>query len=245
MNKIMLKSAAVLTAALIVVPFAATTGHAATTSTYDSYGAVGFEANTDPGSPVDPSNPTKPVNPQNPDGTKPQPPQAGPLSIVYASSFDFGTNKISTADQTYTAGAQKLDDGTTRDNYVQVNDSRGVYTGWSLSVTQAAQFDNNGHALTGASLTLGQGAIQGAGTDNPADVSAATTTLVPGTASGTILGATSGHGSGNNLLNFGNVDGKTDADKAVTLAVPGATTKYAGAYTTDLTWTLSDTPANA
>lgn len=245
MNKVILKSAAVLAAALTVSGLAVQAS-AATTATYNSNGTVSFTPNTDPTNPVDPANPSVPVSPVTPDGKDPQPPTAGPLSIVFASSFDFGTHPITAADETYTAAPQKLKDGTTRNNYVQVNDSRGNYTGWSLSVMQNDQLKTaDGKALTGAALTLGQAAIQGEGTDNPADVSAAETTLTPGTASGTILGATNGHGSGNNLLNFGSADGKTNADTAVTLDVPGATTKYAQAYTSTLTWTLSDTPANA
>lgn len=246
MNKLVLKSAALLTATLILAPAIAQTANADTAASYGSDGQVTFTPNTNPTNPVDPANPEVPVTPVNPPGMPaPQPPTAGPLSIVFASSFDFGTHDIQASDQTYTAAAQKLDDGTSRDNYVQVNDSRGNYTGWSLSVTQNADFKSaDGKVLTGAQVTLGNGAIQGKGTDNPADVSAATTTLTPGTASGTILGATNGKGSGNNLLNFGSADGKTNADTSVTLAVPGTTTKYATAYTTSLTWTLADTPAN-
>lgn len=69
----------------------------------------------------------------------------------------------------------------------------------------------NGHGtLTGATVTLGDAEIQGAGTANPADISSATTVLTPGVQSATILGATAGHGSGNSLLDFG---GKMELQK--------------------------------
>lgn len=247
MNKLLLKSTTLLAGALVFTLVGIRTVNADTAANYDSTGEVTFTPNTNPTNPVDPADPSVPVNPVNPPGFPDvQPPTAGPLSIVFASSFDFGTHDIQASDQVYTASAQKLDDGATRDNYVQVNDSRGNYTGWSLSVTEDTQFKStDGNVLTGAAITLDNAAIQGKGTDNPADVSVESTTLVPGTSSGTILGATNGKGSGNNLLNFGSVDGTSKADTSVTLAVPGTTTKYAKAYTTNLTWTLADTPANS
>jgi len=253
MNKLILKSAALLTAGLILAPLAAGTAHAETAATYDSTGQVAFTADTNPTNPVDPSNPNKPyqpTDPTNPDG--PNPGTAGPLSIDYASSFDFGSHPVGTSGVVY-AKAQQGTDATgaaaTRDNYVQVTDKRGTFAGWALSVTEDTQFATTaGDELTGAALTLGNGAIQGQATSKPADVSAASTTLVPGAASGTILGATAGNGVGTNLLNFGSADGTSNADKSVALDLGSsvnASTQKAQAYTTNLTWTLADTPANA
>ncbi|WP_256869283.1 WxL domain-containing protein, partial [Enterococcus thailandicus] len=54
---------------------------------------------TDPTDPVDPTDPTDPEGP-NP-GTN------GPLSIDYASSLDFGVQKITSKDQIYFAASQK------------------------------------------------------------------------------------------------------------------------------------------
>lgn len=248
MNKIAIKSASLLTTLLIAGSTLATLAHADTTATYTSNGTVTFTQNTSPTNPVDPSNPTQPVTPVDPGGGTPQPPTAGPLSIDFASSFDFGSHPVGTSGIVY-AAAQKLSDGTTRDNYVQVTDHRGTAAGWSLSVTENGQFaDAASDQLTGAQITLGKAVIQGGATSNPADVSNATTTLIPGQASTTILGATSGHGEGTNLLNFGNVDGVTDEADAVLLdlgSTANASTQKAQTYTTQLTWTLSDTPANA
>ena len=93
----------------------------ADTVDYDSNGVVEFIPNTDPTKPVDPTDPdpTNPVDPVDPDPYKPvdpvdptdpngpEPGTPGPLSIDYASSFDFGTQKISTQTHTYNAALQK------------------------------------------------------------------------------------------------------------------------------------------
>lgn len=60
---------------------------------YRSNGLVEFIPNVDPTEPVDPENPdpekpVKPIDPTDPEG--PNPGTQGPLSIDYASSFDFG-----------------------------------------------------------------------------------------------------------------------------------------------------------
>ena len=64
--------------------------------------------------------------------------------------------------EVYNAAAQKLDDNTTRTNYVQVADNRGTFSGWNLKVqmtdftTADSNLVANGHGtLTGATVTLG------------------------------------------------------------------------------------------
>jgi hypothetical protein len=240
MKSIKLASAALLTmtAFSALAPLAVSADE-----TYDSTGSITYTPSTDPTDPVNPTDPTQPTSPQNPDGTLPNPGTAGPLSIDFASSFDFGTQKITSSDMSYTAAAQKFADGTTGPNYVQVTDNRGTLSGWSLSVTQNAQFSTGGtgtgSTLDGAQMMLTKAKIVSASA-TPADISQGSTILTPGTQSGIILGATNGNGAGTNLLDFGDA---STADTAVVLGVPGATTKLSQAYTTDLTWTLSDTPA--
>lgn len=61
---------------------------------YTSNGAITFEPDTDPTKPVNPTNPDEKVEPEDPtDPTGPKPGTAGPLSIDYASSFQFGAQK--------------------------------------------------------------------------------------------------------------------------------------------------------
>ncbi|MEB5953235.1 WxL domain-containing protein, partial [Enterococcus innesii] len=71
-----------------------------------SNGAITFEADPNPTNPVDPTDPEKPVDPVDPtDPDGPNPGTNGPLSIDYASSLDFGVNKISNKNEVYYARA--------------------------------------------------------------------------------------------------------------------------------------------
>ena len=73
------------------------TAQAEEVAAYHSNGQIVFEPNTEPTDPIsptdpDPENPIKPVDPTTPDG-KPEPGTNGPLSIDFASSLYFGTQK--------------------------------------------------------------------------------------------------------------------------------------------------------
>jgi len=109
---------------------------------YQTDAGVTFTPATDPTGPVDPDNPdpTNPVKPTDPDGGDPKPGTNGPLSIDYVSDFDFGTQKISSANQTYFAKAQSYS-GDKADSalYAQISDNRGTSAGWTLSVAQDGQ----------------------------------------------------------------------------------------------------------
>lgn len=248
MSKLKRSSAVIIAAVLAgtAVPVIASAD-----TTYGSTGTITYTPSTAVTPPVDPQDPTVPVTPVTPNPTDPSNPgtpnpgTAGPLSIDFASSFDFGQQEITSVDKVYDAAAQSLSDGSTRTNYVQVTDNRGTLAGWSLNV-EATDFTNGGtgagSTLTGAQITLGDAQIASA-SSTPADVYSASTVLTPNVASATILGATAGNGAGTSLLDFGGTDGANKAT-AVTLSVPGSTTKLAGAYTSNLTWTLSDVPAS-
>lgn len=149
---------------LLTAGFTAQVASAATTQQYNSQGEVAFTTGTDTTGPVDPQNPTSPVTPTEPNGVTPggpSMPDTG-LTIVYASSFYFGSHPVSNTAEIYNAAAQKLSDGTTRTNYVQVADNRGTFSGWNLKVqmtnftTTNSSLVANGHGtLTGATVTLG------------------------------------------------------------------------------------------
>ncbi len=125
-----------------VVAINATDVQAAATQSLESNAVVNFIENTTPTKPVDPENPNpgKPVGPIDP--TKPggpNPGTQGPLSIDFASSLQFGTSKITTTDEVYSAYAQEVvSDGVSsfRPQYVQVTDNRGTDAGWKLTVNQ-------------------------------------------------------------------------------------------------------------
>lgn len=233
---------------------------------YNSNGVIEFTPSQDPTDPVDPTDPTDPVQPIDPtDPEKPvEPGTNGPLSIDFASSLDFGKQKITSEDKVYQASAQpyqKLgEDGKpTGDilygpDYVQVTDNRGTEAGWSLTVAQEKQFTGTAnHELTGAAITLKGANIQTASESAKPTPNASDLTLVPGEVS-PVMSAQAGQGAGTYLNDWGTKDdlsvvqedGK-DVTKTnnIQLAVPGATTKYAEKYSTKLVWTLTDVPGNS
>lgn len=230
---------------------------------YISNGQVEFMADESPTDPVDPENPDpeNPVNPWDPTSpdNKPNPGTTGPLSLDYASSIDFGKNKITNKDTVYFADAQYLwnaegtgkDETSARPNYVQVTDKRGTNAGWSLTVKQTAQFQNMdtlNKELTGAMMSFAQG--------TPDSVSVGVTApttyafdLTPGV-SAKVMDAQVNAGAGTWVNRLGTVEDTevegevVKKNKAISLSVPGATPKDAVTYTAELVWTLSDVPAN-
>lgn len=198
---------------------------------YNSEGHVNFVPDDSVVPPVGP-----PVGPWEP-GTN------GPLSIDYASTLEFGENKITSADQVYNATPQDMEDGSTRPNWVQVTDVRGGEQGWGLQVKQNAQFESaTGKTLNGAVIKFMNGNV-----DNQYSESAAPTTftegfeLSPGGELQDVISAKAGEGAGTWVYQFGD---DTTKGESITLSVPGKTTKYNEAYSTQLTWTLTDIPGN-
>ncbi|WP_019299538.1 WxL domain-containing protein [Lactococcus garvieae] len=258
----------------------ATTAHAAEEpmkpAVRNTDAQVKFTPSDDPTDPVDPTDPTNPVDPIDPtDPTKPvDPGTEGPLSLDYASSFDFGVQKITSTDQTYQAKAQmvKAKDGSMKavPNYAQVTDNRGTLKGWSLSVKQNGQFtsETSKKALTGATINIANASISTA-SESKASVLTPAFTLDATGASQLVMGAKDGEGAGTFVYQMGKAEnvkenanalkdeatnskdaaGKDTADQRiessdVTLKVPGGTQKMSEKYATTLTWTLTDAPAN-
>ena len=214
---------------------------------YDSNGMITFAPNgdpTDPKDPLDPANPGTPIDPTDPAGPKPG--TAGPLSIDYASSLDFGIQKITSQTMVYKAGAQNYSDenGTAKvgPNYVQITDNRGTEDGWTLQMKQNGQFATaQSEELTGAAVTFKNGNVVTASTST-SPTGQATITADPSGAYQDVMSAKDGEGAGTYLLDWGT--NATDAADSIELSVPGATTKYAKQYLTTFTWTLTDTPGN-
>ncbi|MBO0448996.1 WxL domain-containing protein [Enterococcus sp. MJM12] len=234
--------------------------HAASVA-YDSNGVVEFIPNPDPTKPVDPTNPdptnpVEPVDPTDPDGPKPG--TDGPLSIDYASSLDFGINKITNSDQVYYARAQQYKDGTAATpNYVQISDNRGNNAGWTLKVKQNGQFKAASalnDTLTGSVVKLVSPTVASNSTAvHP--TAASVIELNPDASESLVMSAKAGEGAGTYVDRWGSVETvkETDKDgtqvdaqvtKAITLSVPGSTPKDAVKYSTTLTWSLSDVPGN-
>ncbi|MDZ5606391.1 WxL domain-containing protein [Bacillus pseudomycoides] len=228
-------------------------------ATYESNGVVEFIPNTDPTDPVDPNNPdpevpVNPVDPTDPEG--PNPGTNGPLSIDYASSLDFGINKISNKDMTYYAKAQELssDEGSTYvPNYVQISDNRGTNAGWTLTVKQEGQLSNDttqNKELTGSQIQFVDPTVAShteVKPPTPADV----ITLDPNGAESLVMSAKQSAGAGLWVDRWGTVEEmtgdqgeKVQKTKAISLTIPGKTPKDAVKYSTKLTWNLSDVPGN-
>ncbi|MDR1567942.1 MAG: WxL domain-containing protein [Streptococcaceae bacterium] len=211
-------------------------------------GIIEFTTNTSTTDPVDPldPDPSDPITPEDPTGPTPGG-TAGPLSIDFASSLSFGSQKISSKTETYFAGAQKYKDSAGADkegpNFVQVTDNRGVETGWTLKVKQNGQFKTSADKeLTGAKITFKNGnVVTNSQSPKPANVSS-TIVLATDASESLVMSAKNGQGAGTHLMDWGNsVD---TAKNSISIEVPGSTTKYASKYTTTFTWILSDTPGN-
>lgn len=228
---------------------------------YGSKGGVQFVPNTDPTNPVDPTDPdpevpVNPIDPVDPEG--PNPGTDGPLSIDFASSLDFGVNKIANTNQTYFARAQTYTDIDPTANYVQISDNRGTNAGWTLKVKQESQFSATtatlNNVLTGAKITLKNASV--------ASNSSATAprendeiVLNPDGTESLVMSAANLTGAGTWVNSWGTVETVSEVNsegetvevavtKDVSLEVPGSTPKDAVKYQTNLVWTLTDVPAN-
>lgn len=228
-----------------------------------SNGIIQFTPDTNPTDPVDPNdpdpaNPIKPWDPFTPNHEA-VPGTAGPLSLDFASSLNFGNNKITNKDTIYYAEPQFLwnDDksdfnpSSARPNYVQVTDKRGTNSGWTLTLQQQGQFKNEqtlNKELTGAALSF----VNGKATSIIKDVAKPKTfdiiDLIPGETVN-VMAAEKDAGAGTWVNYFGEietieVEGEmVQKNKAISLFVPGTTAKDAVKYETELLWTLTDAPA--
>lgn len=253
MNKTVLGITGLTTIGLAIVPINSIS--AADVGSLNSNAQVTFTVDNSSKSPLDPTTPVNDDNTQNAvsptdsvTGKSPNPGTTGPLTIDFASSFNFGSHEMSSVNKTYFAAAQNYAQkdeskatGTTGPNFVQVTDVRsGTIAGWSLKVKQTGDFTNasDKSTLSGAQITINNGnVLNGNGTQNTiSDASNAKINI--STADSNVMGAKSGEGYGTWLYRMGNKD---TAGTSVSLTVPGGIAKTAGAYTTNLVWTLSDT----
>ncbi|MCT8399023.1 WxL domain-containing protein [Weissella cibaria] len=205
----------------------------------------------------------KPLNPFDPDYAKPVNPlipgtdtpvgkeQSGILTVDYASTLDFGKQKISGQATTYAASAQKFADDAhstlIAPVYAQVSDLRAQAGGWTLQLaTSALKNKTTGKPLQGASLSFENAKMAttpGKLTGNVVDKqtvafgqSATIMTTNQANIPGTWLAVFGGQSD------LGQTDGR-DVDQAVKLAIPGGSAQQ-GDYTADLTWTVLDTVGN-
>ncbi|AVK61210.1 WxL domain-containing protein [Lactobacillus sp. CBA3605] len=145
-------------------------------------------------------------------------------------NLDFGSHKIGTDD---TAPYTNTNDSA----QVSVQDQRGTAAGWDLSVAQDTQFISKmtNKTLTGAVITL-VGTLDATSSSTGADATVnGTVALTPGGTTTSLMTAAAGKGNGTSVA---------DLTKS-TLDVPTSTARVAEAYSTTLTWQLSNTPSNS
>ncbi|MFS7404398.1 WxL domain-containing protein [Carnobacterium maltaromaticum] len=221
---------------------------------YKSNGITEFLPGNGPREPLyppdpDPMLPVEPIDPTNPVG-EPNPGTSGPLTLDYASSWDFGQVKISSKDEKYYPNMISLKDGRSVLPYVQVSDFRGTNSGWSLFVRQESQFQNPAltHSeLTGAKIFVSSTGWITSSVPNMWNRPYSTNgSLVPGGGNMEVFMAPEGTGGMTWLRTMGvstEVINGAEKAKALELSIPGKTPKDAGKYSTVLTWTLMDVPA--
>lgn len=226
----------VLLGSMVPTGFTVTQALASETVNYQSHATIEFVKNTDGTPPVDPTNPTdplKPLKPVNP-GTE------GPLSIDYASNLQFSQQQISGKDSVYYAQLDQLVDKNGKvgeyPNYVQVTDNRGSNAGWKLTVAQTNPFMNGKNKLDGTIITLMNGTTNGS--SNMSQPTASQAAINPDGKAVTVMTAKVDKGMGTWTDRFGKDN--TAAKKSVSLLVPAESNKVAGAYKSELTWTLTD-----
>lgn len=226
--------------------------------TMKSDSKIDFVPSTSTTNPIDPTDPTNPT-PEKPKPNKPG--TEGPLSIDFASDFDFGTQEITTEDKVYMAKPQTyVDSDKETPNFVQVTDKRGSNAGWSLNLKQAHQFKNEqtqNKELVGAELTFNAGELVSNGKGKIPSAHTATLDSEKG-AYHKVVTAAQSEGSGTWVSMFGGEEGLVDVevmdkddktvtekrDAGVTLFIPGATQKDAVEYNTTLDWQLTNEPGN-
>ena len=189
---------------------------------------AGFIAGQGPTGPVDPSKPGDgPITDPSHPGTG----ATGALRLNYVSKLiSFGTQPISSATtkRVGTSGSDMI--GTFQS--AQVADERGTNAGWALKVS-GTPLKSGSDELTGATLKLPVGqVVTESGIDNGAVASEVSNALGTG---GTLLSAAAGKGGGLT------VDRWTPAQTELTII--GGTAKATN-YTTNLTWTLQDSPTS-
>ncbi|MGO2266997.1 WxL domain-containing protein [Vagococcus salmoninarum] len=213
-------------------------------------GVITFEPNDEPIGPTDPINPGEPGQPIDPeDPEKPvEPGTPGPLSLDFASSFNFGKQKITSENKVYMAKPQafKVEDGSIEERplYAQVTDGRGELKGWSLSLKQNGQFKGkiNKKELNGAEIKFVNGQTSTEmESGSPSTVSKNVELVATGSAASLLMEAKAGEAAGTHIYHLGDL--KTMSE-SVQLHVPGKATKLKDTYETTLTWQLSTLPAN-
>lgn len=221
---------------------------AATTSEASNKADVEFIENNGPTDPKDPIEPDPEEN-WEPEEEEEITGNKGPLSIDYISNFHFGQVKMSgNVNSFFAANTVNKDKVTKRPNFVQVSDHRGSGAGWTLTVKQDAPFAvaDGSAKIEGTTLSLLNGyvnSVNNTGVD-VRPVANQSIVIKPGVAAQKVSGAASDgtKGMGSWTTAFGSTD--EQGLESVKLSIPANTKINKAAYSTTLSWTLTDDPSN-
>ena len=175
------------------------------------------------------------VDPEAPRETDPHAPAnlgatPMPLTLDYASRWQFDTQKMSLVDRTYTA-KQDVFAGRAVANHVQVTDQRGQLDGWDLQVRQKTPFvHEKGAELKGAKLQIDRVTSKSAVTDTT--VLTAKEKMALNQAFMRLAYAKPGDGYGTTAISLGEVS----------LHVPGQMKKLSGNYNSTIVYKLLAAP---
>ncbi|MBP1039455.1 WxL domain-containing protein [Vagococcus sp. BWB3-3] len=221
---------------------------AATTSQADSKADIEFLENDGPTNPKDPLEPKEDEDwePEDEDeitGNK------GPLSIDYISNLHFGKVKMSgNVSSFFAENTVNKDTVTKRPNFVQVSDHRGSGAGWTLTVQQDTPFAvaDGSAKIEATTLSLLNGyvnSVNNTGVD-VRPVASQSIVIKPGAGAVKVSGAAGDgtKGMGSWTTAFGDTDEK--GLESVKLTIPANTKINKAAYSTTLSWTLTDDPSN-
>lgn len=197
-------------------------------NTATSDATVIFTADTDP---------TSPVNPENPNETSTDigTGMAGPLSIDYVPTLNFGTQVITGEVETYNV----LDTRT----HLQVTDKRGTGEGWKVtaSLSNFTATDAPTKMLPGAVISFSNKSVATTtGNISPAPT-VSNFSLTAGGSSAVVANAAVDAGMGIWVEKWfsSNLAGESNENVKLTVNTADA---YAKTYTATITWTISAAP---
>lgn len=203
-----------------------------TVNALDSNAYVEFENPTTSPTILDPENPDgEPLENPGQDGVISN--QTGPLTLDYVSNFYFGSQVLSSKNESYDATDQ-------RTPFAQVTDVRGTGAGWRLIATLNGFTQDGEASLPGSIINLYNSSLITTG-DNTNDKPTTSPEIVLSQNAVDITTATDGQGKGTWLTTWDDEDTTTANNQNVVLNVPAASAT-AGEHTGTITWTLYNTP---
>lgn len=219
-------------------------------------GDVTFIAGDTPGV-VDPTDPTDPVDPTDPI----DPIIVDNIALTHAPTFSFGQVKINPLGEEYPVLESQFKDVDStpfyRADFVQVADISGnANATWNVSVAQDDVFTKGGDSLPNTRIRLYGNTVTNSNVEPGTDLLGITLggsgySEIPVGSTGVTVLESKTAGFTNASISSSVFEDNHVGDKATTqttndgvkLSVPkGDTPKTGGAYTADLTWTLSVTP---